>query len=87
MATIEIEEKDIQDEKIVLFELILILWKWKYFIITWASVSFKEGLQRFLAWTETPSIEGGDDYHKALTELSERGLISGGIRGQTCLNF
>ncbi len=42
------------------------------------SISFKEGLHRFLAWTETQTIEGGDAFHKSLAELNDRGLIGRG---------
>lgn len=39
------------------------------------SMSFKEGLHRFLAWAETQPVEDSGAYQKSLQELKERGLM------------
>ena len=42
------------------------------------SISFLEGLHRFLAWVETQPLEDKSAYQKSVTELQERGLMGEG---------
>lgn len=44
------------------------------------SVSFREGLHKFLAWAETQPIEDKSAYQKSALELQERGLMGQGTR-------
>lgn len=42
------------------------------------SVSFREGLHKFLAWVETQPLEDKSAYQKSVAELQERGLMGHG---------
>lgn len=42
------------------------------------SVSFREGLHKFLSWAETQPLEDKSAYQKSVTELQERGLMGQG---------
>jgi len=42
------------------------------------SVSFHEGLHKFLAWAETQPLEDKASYQKSVSELKERGLMGQG---------
>lgn len=42
------------------------------------SVSFREGLHKFLAWAETQPLEDKAAYQKSVSELQERGLMGQG---------
>jgi len=43
------------------------------------SVSFREGLHKFLAWAETQPLEDKAAYQKSVLELQERGLMGQGV--------
>lgn len=43
------------------------------------SVSFREGLHKFLAWAETQPLEDKAAYQKSVSELQERGLMGQGV--------
>ena len=43
------------------------------------SVSFREGLHKFLAWAETQPLEDKTAYQKSVSELQERGLMGQGV--------
>lgn len=42
------------------------------------SITFKDGLRRFLAWAETQPVEDSDAYQKSFEEIRERGLVGVG---------
>ena len=44
------------------------------------SVSFREGLHKFLAWAETQPLEDKAAYQKSVSELQERSLMGQGVR-------
>lgn len=43
------------------------------------SVTFREGLHKFLAWAETQPLEDKAAYQKSVLELQERGLMGQGV--------
>lgn len=45
------------------------------------SVSFRDGLHKFLAWAETQPLEDKAAYQKSVSELQERGLMGQGWGG------
>lgn len=51
------------------------------------SVSFREGLHKFLAWAETQPLEDKAAYQKSVSELQEHGLMGQGVEASHVSNI